>query len=90
MVGTRMVLFGIVAVAVLGLIIMGLWNALLPPILRLPEINFWQALGLFVLSRIFFGHFGGRRKPRFARGWDSLTPDERQRFRHAMGDGEKL
>jgi hypothetical protein len=37
---------------------MWLWNALMPAIFKLPEIGFWQAAGLLVLSRIFFkgGH----------------------------------
>lgn len=88
-VGIRIVLFGIAAAGVLGLVLAGLWNGLMPAIFRLPAITFWQALGLFLLSRLLFGRFGGwgnrMRKARFARGWSSLTPDERDRFRHAMG-----
>jgi hypothetical protein len=66
-----------------------LWNALMPHLFQLPEITFWQALGLFVLSRVLFGGAGGwgrrMRHARFARGWKGLTPEERQRFRDAMG-----
>ncbi|MGA2598643.1 MAG: hypothetical protein ABSH09_16830 [Bryobacteraceae bacterium] len=89
-VGVRFVLFGILFIGVVGLLIFGLWNALIPAILGLPKIGFWQALGLFILSRVLFGRFGGHwgskmGGPRFARGWNRLTPEERQRFREAMG-----
>ncbi len=88
-VGARFLAFGIVFVGVLGLSIMFLWNLLLPSILHLPEINYWQALGLFLLSRMLFGRFGGwgsrMRRARFARGWGSLTPEEQQRFQNALG-----
>lgn len=87
-VGVRFVLFGIAFVGVMGLLIVGLWNALMPAIFGLPAINFWQALGLFLLSRILFGRFGGwgsrMRKARFVRCWTDLTPEDRQRFRNAM------
>ncbi len=88
--GARFVLFGILFFGLMGLLILGLWNALIPAILGLQKISFWQALGLFILSRALFGRFGGgawgkMRKARFVRGWNSLTPEERQRFRNAMG-----
>jgi hypothetical protein len=79
-------LFGILLVAIMGLLTFVLWNALMPAIFGLPPIGFWQALGLLLLSRVLFGRFGPRfNKSRFARGWKSLTPDERVRFRQAMG-----
>jgi hypothetical protein len=87
-VGTRFVLFGIVWVGIVGLIVFGLWNVLMPPILGLRAISFWQALGLLLLSRMLFGGFGAwgsrMRKARFVRGWKDLSPEERQRFRKAM------
>jgi hypothetical protein len=88
----RFILFGIAFVAIIGAIIAGLWNALMPEIFDLPAISFWQALGLFLLSRVLFGHFGGwgsrMRRARFVRGWANLTPEERDRFRRAMHPGE--
>jgi hypothetical protein len=86
-----LLLFGIVAVGVVGLVVSGLWNALMPAIFGLPGISFWQALGLLVLGRLLFGGSGGwgrhMRKARCVRGWQDLTPEERERFRHAMGRG---
>ncbi len=53
------VILGIIAVTALavlfGFIVMWLWNALMPTIFNLPEIGYWQAVGLVVLSHIFFG-----------------------------------
>lgn len=53
------VLLGIIAVTALailfGLIVQWLWNALMPNIFNLPEVSYWQAVGLVVLSHIFFG-----------------------------------
>lgn len=47
---------GITALAVIfGLIVMWLWNALMPDIFNLPEIGYWQGVGLVVLAHIFFG-----------------------------------
>jgi len=87
-VGVPFVLFGIVWVVIMGLVTLGLWNVLMPAILGLPKIGFLQALGLFLLSRVLFGRFGGwgprLAKARFVRGWRDLTPEERQRFRRAM------
>jgi hypothetical protein len=52
------VLLGVVlAVAVgalLGFGVMALWNWLMPEIFGLPEIDYWQAVGLFVLCHLLF------------------------------------
>jgi hypothetical protein len=45
-------------IALGGEIVRQLWNWLLPPLLGLPEVTFWQALGLLALSRILVGGFG--------------------------------
>jgi len=45
---------GLVAlVALTAFPIMWLWNWLVPVIFGLPQITFWQALGLHVLARCF-------------------------------------
>ena len=53
-------LFWVLAIAAFGAIVMLLWNFVVPGVLGLATINFWQALALFVLARIFFGGFPGR------------------------------
>ena len=51
----------------IGLVVMKLWNAILPPVIGLYEITYWQAVGILILSRILFGGFSGggyrRRSP---------------------------
>jgi hypothetical protein len=46
--------------ALFGAVTMWLWNWLMPTIFKLPEIGFWQAIGLLLLAQIFFkgGHAG--------------------------------
>jgi len=87
-VGMPIVLFGIAWLAAMGLLTMGLWNVAMPAILRLPAIGFWQAVALFLLSRVLFGRWAGggwMRKSRYVRGWGDLTPEERERFRQGLG-----
>ncbi|HPA09946.1 MAG TPA: hypothetical protein PLV73_03895 [Treponemataceae bacterium] len=50
---------GIALIGLFGLLIMSLWNALMPDIFGLKTISYWQAWGLFLLSFIFFKGFGG-------------------------------
>lgn len=54
-----LVILGVIGFAALafifGLVIQWLWNHLMPAVFGLPEISYWQAVGLAVLARIFFG-----------------------------------
>lgn len=76
-----------------GQVTMLLWNWLAPALFGLPQVTFWQALGLLALCRILFGGFGmgggsGHRshsRRRMAERWEQLTPEERERFRHRSG-----
>ena len=90
-VGLRFMFFGIVFAGLIGLLTYGLWNAVIPAVFGLPAITLWQSLCLLALCRLLFGRIGsfapGMRKARFVRGLDSLTPEERDRFRNAMGPG---
>lgn len=78
----------IVAVLLFGLLVMSLWNALLPAILGVKAITFIQALGILLLSKILFGGFGGRGwggghawKQKMKQRWDKMTPEEREKFK---------
>ena len=80
----------VVAVIVFGFVTMHLWNWLLPAIFGLRQITFAEALGLLVLSKILFGgfhrHTGGRRgwRRHMEARWESMTPEERERFQSGM------
>lgn len=43
-----------------GYFVMLLWNWLMPEIFHLSKINFWQAFGLVLLARLFFGSPEGK------------------------------
>ncbi|MCK7559695.1 hypothetical protein MKQ70_34020 [Chitinophaga sedimenti] len=43
--------------ALIGFVTMGLWNWLVPELFHGPVINFWQALGLLILSKLLLGSF---------------------------------
>ena len=57
------IFFASIALLALGGLVMLLWNAVLPPLLHVSSISFWQAVGLFVLCKILFSPLrpGGRR-----------------------------
>jgi hypothetical protein len=76
-------------VAALSFVVMSLWNAIIPGLLSLPVIGFWQAAGLLVLCRILFGGFRGHGghgwRHRAWRGrWHRMTPEEREQFRDGI------
>ena len=86
---------GLIAIAALGGVVMGLWNAVIPGLLTGAQaIDYPHALGLLLLCRILFGGFrgyggwrGGWHGHRFGRrgrcgpDWHAMTPEERERFR---------
>lgn len=79
-------------------LLMLLWNAVLPAAVpAIKAIGFWQAMGIFALSKILFGFnkgWGGRRgqwKQRMQekwgtmkemeQKWNNMTPEERELFK---------
>ena len=40
---------------VFGFLIQYLWNATLAEMFGFPALSFWQAIGLFILAKLFFG-----------------------------------
>jgi hypothetical protein len=94
--GARFIFIPIMAAAFLSLVslvVMLLWNNLLPKIIHVEAINFWQAAGIFILCKLLFG-FGrmggfGRDKMHFknrmAERVKTMTPEERDRFKERLG-----
>jgi len=79
---------GLLAIALFGGIVMLLWNNVLVPVTHVSLINFWQALGILVLSKILFGGFhGGPRGKHYdwrrnmLERWEKMTPEEREKFK---------
>jgi len=84
--------FGVAAfLTVISFVVMTLWNNLLPQILHVGVITFWQAMGIFVLCKILFG-FGKGGGPgkgawmrhRMQEKFKNMTPEEREKFRAKM------
>jgi len=80
--------------SLVSLVVMQLWNNLLPEILQVRAITFWQAMGLFILCKILFG-FGkpggfGRggfgMRGRMAERMEQMSPEERARFKEQFSD----
>jgi len=88
--GAKFVLFAALVAAVLSLVVMSLWNWLMPPLFALERIGFWQALGLLALAKVLFGGFRGRPgsplswRGRMIERWAQMTPEEREKFQQGM------
>jgi len=87
--GLMMGTFFVAAILLFTVVVMGLWNAILPAVLGVKTITFIQALGILVLSKILFGGFrggwrGGPRhewKQNMKAKWDTMTPEQREQFK---------
>lgn len=85
-----MIIIGIIGLAALallfGIFVKLLWNALMPVIFGLPEIGFWQAVGMVVLAHIFFGgdhshHYERGSKKRKSSGDSSFRAEMERDYR---------
>lgn len=79
------------ALALVSYIVMQLWNHLLPDILHTTTIDYWQAMGLFILAKILFGfgrggHRGGPWMRHKMEHFKNMSPEERERFKEHMRD----
>jgi hypothetical protein len=80
--------------SITAFVVMQLWNCLLPDIMNVTPINFWQAMGIFVLCKILFGFgkgkgFGGGggapwMRHRMEERFKSMTPEQKQTFKQKM------
>jgi len=83
------ILLAAVAILFFGYIVMTLWNNILTPVVGVRVIDFGQALGIFVLSKILFGGFrgggwrgGGRYwNSEMRNKWQNMTPEEQEKFK---------
>jgi hypothetical protein len=83
------ILLAPVTFALIGYVVMALWNWLMPELFGLKLITFWQALGLLLLSKLLFGSvrakWGGNGfKEKIQQKIDCMTPEERENFKEKM------
>lgn len=77
----RIALMLVVGIAALGWLVMLLWNWLIPELFfGAREVDYWQALGILLLSKILFGGGHGHWKGRRQR-WESMSPEEREQLK---------
>ena len=86
--GAAFLALAIALIAVLSLVVMSLWNWLVPSLFHGPAVQYWQAVGLLLLSRILFGGLRRRggwhghwRQRMWRERWANMTPEERERLR---------
>jgi len=91
--GIKILVCVVLASVVFGFALKYLWNWLMPGLFGLHTISYWQAIGLFVLSKILFGgihkHGGrggrGRKwKQHMEARWQQMSAEEREKFRAGM------
>jgi hypothetical protein len=75
------ILIGVALALIFGIFVRLLWNWLMPAVFGLREISYLQAVGMIVLSRIFFGvkgrpGFPGRRGGKGPWAWSSPCSGE--------------
>lgn len=97
--GKKYFMFPLVAIAFValgGLVVMLLWNNIIPLVIpSVRKLNYGQAVGLLVLSRILFGGFKGRPggfgpgRAGVPGGMRRGGPDWREKM-HNMTDEERI
>ncbi len=97
----KMLLMGIVIIALFSVVVMLLWNWLMPTIFGLKVITIWEAAGLFALARILFSPFWGGRphhrhmhhhgRNQIMEKWRKMSQSERNKIikerREMFGNG---
>ena len=74
------------AILFMGLVVMFLWNAILPGVVHVTSVTYLQALGILILSKILFGgfnkrHWGSDRRRFMQDKFATMTPEEREKFK---------
>jgi hypothetical protein len=82
-----MVILALAVLALLGAIVMLLWNALVPVLFHGPVLAYGQAVGLLILCRLLFGGIRGswhRGHHRWRERFEHMSPEERAQLRERM------
>lgn len=80
----------------LSFLVMWLWNQVLVPVTGVNSVNYWQAAGLLLLSRILFGGFKGgpwkggpgrhRSHSHWKEKWQNMSDEEREQIKTKWKD----
>ena len=85
--GIGMSILAIGGLMLLTYVVMFLWNAILPDLIHVGHLGYWQALGLLVLCKILFGGFKMNGGPARGRGrrwkekFEKMSPEEREELK---------
>lgn len=84
----KIVVLVLAGIAALGWVVMALWNWLLPNLFfGVREIDYMQAMGVLLLSKILFGGFRGHCSDHgkwHQSRMESMTPEQREKFKSGM------
>ncbi len=77
------------ALATIGVVVMLLWNAIIPSVIGWGAVSYLQAVGLFLLSRILFGSLSRVRERanvsiksgrELRQQLNGMTPEQKQEY----------
>ncbi len=81
----KIAVLAIAGISALGAVVMLLWNWLIPTLfIGAREVDYLQALGILLLSKILFGGFRGGCHGRWHKRreqWERLSPEEREQLK---------
>ena len=81
-----------IVLSLIAIVLMTLWNWLVPELFKGPKINFYQSCGLFIMSRILFGGLFGKMgdkishhkkqywRKKFAAKMSKMSPEQREKM----------
>jgi hypothetical protein len=91
--GLKFVVFVTLAITVASVVVMTLWNWVMPATFGLPVLTVGRAFALLLLSRLLLGGFSSRMgrgmhwRHRMRERWEQMSPEERERFMAGMQRG---
>lgn len=88
----KIIILAAAGISAVSLVIMSLWNGVLIKVVSVNSVNFWQALGIFILCKILFGFGGGRghggnpwvMRQAMKRKMRDMNEEERAKFKEEM------
>lgn len=84
------IIFSVLAfIFLIPYVLMLLWNGILPKVIHVETISYWQAVGIFIISKILFGGLkmkgcGGEKQKitqKLQDKWMNMTPEEKEIFK---------